>query len=99
MEYTDSLQLRYQDLGVALGLSESTLKQCHHEKDTKSMKNVLRAWLRGNPQKRTWKFLVEAVNTLDEKVAKEIASQHPTGTEINTYIMPCIVESFMKSSV
>ena len=81
MDYTECLKFQYHELGLALGLSENTLKQCQHEKEAKSLKNVLRAWLRGDPQKRTWRFLVKAVNTLDEKVAKEIASQHPAGTE------------------
>ena len=48
VEYTDCLQLCYQDLGEALGLSENTLKQCQHEKETKSLKNVLRASTEAN---------------------------------------------------
>ena len=81
MDYTECLKSQYHELGLALGLLENTLKQWPHEKEAKSLKNVLRAWLRGDPQKRTWRFLVKAVSALDENVAKEIASQHPEGIE------------------
>ena len=70
---------------MALGLSKDALERRKHEgcRDLRLLKQVLRAWLKGDKQKRTWRCLVKAIDNLDgeaaHSVAMEIASLHPSG--------------------
>ena len=84
-EFTECLRSQYYELGVGLGLSEDTLERRKHEgcRDLRLLKQVLRAWLKGDKQKRTWRMLVKAIDKLygetAHEVAMEIASLHPSG--------------------
>ena len=81
----EDLKVSYYDLGIQLGISPDVVEDIKDTNDSEALKNVLMTWLtqHGHP---TWRRFVEALDKVAEgnyhKLAKAIASEHPSGNPL-----------------
>ncbi len=87
----------WHQLGEALGIDKESLDRYSSHPPEESIIEMLDQWLRGGPQRRTWRDVADALKKIGlEQLASDIEKVYETG---NLTYLVCVSKDYKKHNI